>query len=209
MQEALMTADPEAPETAAGVRRRVGPKRSEASADAVMEAAYAELIAHGWRDFSVDRLARNARASKQTVYRWWRSAACLAVDCVLVRIPAARPAQGDARDRIAIVIEPILLSARTGDGAHALRAAVLAAADDQDAGEIFRAWMTERVRVPLRHVLAELALRGVIRKDWDIDMAVELLLGPVWHRLIALRGPVPEVYLRRLVDTMLRGLAPV
>ena len=41
-----------------GDRRRVGPKRSEASTNAVLVAAYTELTEHGWRGFSVDRVAK-------------------------------------------------------------------------------------------------------------------------------------------------------
>lgn len=191
-------------------KRRVGPKRSEASTNAVLVAAYTELSEHGWRGFSVDRVAKNAKASKQTIYRWWKSAACLAVDSALATLaekPAA-PTGNDVRDRISALIEPMLVAVRTGDGAHAWRGALLAAADDQDAGEIFRAWFSESVKIPLRHILAEQALKGSIRRDWDIDLATELLFGPVWHRLIAMRGPVPEVYSRRLVESVLRALSP-
>jgi AcrR family transcriptional regulator len=192
-------------------RRRVGPKRSEASTKAVLVAAYTELTEHGWRGFSVDRVAKTAKASKQTIYRWWKSAACLAVDAVLDTLASKviTPAPGaDARDRIAALIEPLLIAVRTGDGAHAWRGALLAAADDGDAGEIFRAWLGEQVKIPLRHILAELALKGAVRRDWDIDLATELLVGPIWHRLIAMRGPVPEIYTRRLVDSLLRAIAP-
>jgi AcrR family transcriptional regulator len=191
-------------------KRRVGPKRSEASTNAVLIAAYTELSEHGWRGFSVDRVAKNAKASKQTIYRWWKSAACLAVDAALATL-TQKPAPGagaDVRDRIAFLIEPLLIAVRTGDGAHAWRGALLAAADDQDAGEIFRAWFSENVKIPLRHILAELALKGMIRRDWDIDLATELMFGPIWHRLIAMRGPVPEVYSRRLVESVLRALSP-
>jgi AcrR family transcriptional regulator len=194
-----------------GDRRRVGPKRSEASTNAVLVAAHTELTEHGWRGFSVDRVAKNAKASKQTIYRWWKSAACLAVDAVLGTLsakPAAQPSSVDARDRITALIEPLLVAVRTGDGAHAWRGALLAAADDADAGEIFRGWFGEHVKIPLRHILAELALKGAVRRDWDIDLATELLVGPIWHRLIAMRGPVPEAYNRRLVDSLLRALAP-
>jgi AcrR family transcriptional regulator len=194
-----------------GDRRRVGPRRSEASTNAVLVAAYTELSEHGWRDFSVDRVARNAKASKQTIYRWWKSAACLAVDAALARLsdrPAAAPASNDVRDRIAALIEPMLVAVRTGDGAHAWRGALLAAADDGDAGETFRAWFSESVKIPLRHILAEQALKGAVRRDWDIDLATELLFGPIWHRLIAMRGPVPESYSRRLVESVLKALAP-
>lgn len=194
-----------------GDRRRVGPKRSEASTNAVLVAAYTELTEHGWRGFSVDRVAKNAKASKQTIYRWWKSAACLAVDAVLGTIsvkPAAQASSVDVRDRIAALIDPLLVAVRTGDGAHAWRGALLAAADDADAGEIFRAWFGEHVKIPLRHILAEQALKGAVRRDWDIDLATELLVGPIWHRLIAMRGPVPEVYTRRLVDSLLKAIAP-
>lgn len=195
-----------------GVRRRVGPRRSEASTNAVLVAAYTELSEHGWRDFSVDRVAKTAKASKQTIYRWWKSAACLAVDAALARLgdrpPVVVPANADVRDRIAALIEPMLVAVRTGDGAHAWRGALLAAADDGDAGEVFRAWFNDKVKIPLRHILAEQALKGAVRRDWDIDLATELLFGPVWHRLIAMRGPVPEVYSRRLVESVLKALAP-
>jgi AcrR family transcriptional regulator len=194
-----------------GDRRRVGPKRSEASTNAVLVAAYTELTEHGWRGFSVDRVAKNAKASKQTIYRWWKSAACLAVDAVLGTLPekpAAQASTVDVRDRIGALIDPLLTAVRTGDGAHAWRGALLAAADDGEAGEIFRAWFNERVKIPLRHILAEQALKGAVRRDWDIDLATELLFGPIWHRLIAMRGPVPEVYTRRLVDSLLKAIAP-
>jgi AcrR family transcriptional regulator len=176
-----------------GARRRVGPRRSEASTHAVMEAAYVELSEHGWRGFSVDRVAKTARASKQTIYRWWKSPACLAVDAALAKLAAPKVASGptaiEARDRISALVEPLLIAIRTGNGAHAWRGALLAAADDQDAGEAFRAWFAESVKTPLRHILAELALKGQLRRDWDIDLATELLFGPIWHRLIANRGP--------------------
>lgn len=194
-----------------GDKRRVGPRRSEASTNAVLVAAYTELSEHGWRGFSVDRVAKNAKASKQTIYRWWKSAACLAVDAALATL-TARPgplaANADVRDRIAALIEPMLTAVRTGDGAHAWRGALLAAADDGEAGETFRAWFSESVKVPLRHILAAEALKGTVRRDWDIDLATELLFGPVWHRLIAMRGPVPESYSRRLVESVLKALSP-
>ncbi len=188
-------------------RRRVGPRRSQASTNAVLDAAYMELAEQGWRGFSVDRVAKSARASKQTIYRWWKTPACLAVESVLRRVGASRTAQ-EPRERIAVVVEPMLLMLRSGDGAHAWRGALLAAADDEAAGEVFRAWFSERIKVPMRHVLAEMAIRGQVRRDWDIEMATELMLGPIWHRLIALRGPVPENYARRLVDSVLRAMAP-
>lgn len=174
----------------------------------MLEATYLELSEHGWRGFSVDRVAKAARASKQTIYKWWRTPAQLAVEAALYRLNPPRAPGPEFKDRVAALLEPLLSAVRTGDGAHAWRGAVLAAADDGAAGEVFRAWFNETIKIPLRHALAEQALKGQIRKDWDIDLATELLVGPIWHRLIAMRGPVPESYSRRLVESVLRALAP-
>lgn len=212
MADAPVNPDAAMPETAAETpesRRRVGPKRSEASTTAVLAAAYTELSEQGWRGFSVDRVAKNARASKQTVYRWWKTPACLALQSVLTRMQPPGAAPSDAKDRIGALLEPLLLAVRTGDGAHAWRSALLAAADDQEAGAEFRSWFHEAVKLPLRQIFSELAIKNVIRRDYDIDHASELLFGPIWHRLIALRGPVPELYARRLVDSTLRAMAPI
>ena len=208
------TQETDAAEAAEGLdetdKRRVGPRRSEASTQAVLTAAYQELCEQGWRGFSVDRAAKTARASKQTIYRWWKTPACLAVESVTSRLAEAKAPTpgGDPRERIVQLIDPVLVAVRTGDGAHAWRGALLAAADDHDAGEFFRAFLSERVKVPLRHILNELAMKSIVRRDWDIDLGMELLMGPIWHRLIAMRGPVPEVYARRLPESVLRALAP-
>ncbi len=114
----------------------------------------------------------------------------------------------DGRYRLGARTTRVSMAVRTGEAAHAWRGPLLAAADDGDAGEIFRAWSSEHVKIPLRHILAEQALKGAVRRDWDIDLATELLFGPIWHRLIAMRGPVPEVYTRRLVDSLLKAIAP-
>lgn len=171
--------------------RRQGPKRSEASKSAIMDAVRDELIENGWRNFSVDSVARRAKASKQTIYRWWPSIGALCVDAALSLLPD-RPAARDPLERIAAVLAPLEAAARTGSGNYVLRAAVIAASDDEDAGERWRAWQHGEIRTPLRMVLAELAAKQIIRRDWDIDDAVDMLVGPLWQRMIVMRQPIPE-----------------
>ena len=61
---------------------------------------------------------------------------------------------------------------------------------------------------PLKAVLAEAAVRGKIKRDWDIDTACELLFGPLWHRMVLMRGPLPEVIALRASQSMLAALRP-
>ena len=189
--------------------RREGPKRSESSRQAILEAAREELIEHGWKHFSPDRLAKRAKASKQTIYRWWPSIATIAVEAGLEPLASpASPRASDLQASIEALLRPISEMARVGNGAHLLRSALLAAADDASAGETFRHWFNSTYRKPLKTVLAEAAVKGKIRRDWDIDSVCEMLYGPLWHRMVLMRGPLPELIVTRVTNSVLLSLRP-
>lgn len=61
-------------------RRSVGAVRSEASAAAILDAAEAILGEGGTAGFTIEAVARRARAGKQTIYRWWPNRAALLLD---------------------------------------------------------------------------------------------------------------------------------
>lgn len=187
-------------------QRRQGPKRSEVSQAAILEAVRDELAENGWRNFSVDQVARRAQASKQTIYRWWPSIGSLCLDAALTLVPPVPEGARDPEQRIAAIMAPLEATVRTGSGGYVLRAALLAAADDDDAGEKWRAWVKAELRTPLRMVLAELAAKQVIRRDWDIDEALDLLMGPLWHRLLVMRAPVPEAFSLKQAERLLGAL---
>lgn len=196
-------------ETTDNPARREGPKRSEASKLAILAAAREELTEHGWRGFSPDRLAKRAKASKQTIYRWWPSVAAIAVEAAIAVIDEPKYVQNETLDvRMSHFIDPIANLARAGDGAHLLRSALLAAADDAHAGEVFRHWFNSKFRNPLKTLLAEAAMRGQIKRDYDIDAVSEMLFGPVWHRLVMMRGPLPQVIALRAAQYVVTALRP-
>ena len=186
---------------------RKGPTRSEASKAAILDASRIEMAEMGWRAFSVDSVAKRASASKQTIYRWWPSIGAMCVDAALALIPDSPDGGRDPQERITALIVPLEATARTGHGHAVLRVALLAAADDKDAGEVWRAWIGRDIRQPLRMLLAELAGKRVIRRDFDLDEVVELLLGPLWHRLMIMRAPVREGFCAEQAGNFLRVYA--
>lgn len=195
------------PKPAAAPRqRRQGPKRSATSQAAILEAVRDELSESGWRNFSVDNVARRAKASKQTIYRWWPSIGTLCLDAALSLVPPAPEGARDVEQRIAAIIAPLEAAARTGNGSYVLRAGMMAAADDEDAGEKWRAWVKNEIRTPLRMILAELAAKQIIRRDWDIDEAIDMLVGPLWQRLLMMKSPVPEAFSLRQAERLLAVL---
>jgi AcrR family transcriptional regulator len=190
--------------SASASKSRKGPTRSEVSKSAILEAARDEMAENGWRGFSVDSVAKRASASKQTIYRWWPSIGAMCVDAALALIPDAPEGGRDPQERITALIIPLEAAARTGHGHAVLRVALLAAADDKDAGDVWRAWIGRDIRQPLRMLLAELATKRVIRRDFELDDVIEQLLGPLFHRLTVTRAPVREGFCAEQSSVFLR-----
>jgi AcrR family transcriptional regulator len=77
---------------AMATRGRGRPRRAEADAE-ILEAALAMLRAGGYRELSLDEVARRAGTAKSSIYRRWPSKAALAAEIVRREVPAP---EGDA-----------------------------------------------------------------------------------------------------------------
>jgi AcrR family transcriptional regulator len=78
-------------------RGRGRPRRAEADAE-ILDAALAMLRAGGYRELSLDEVARRAGTAKSSIYRRWPSKAALVAEIVRRESP-----QHDASDRDAAV----------------------------------------------------------------------------------------------------------
>jgi len=63
------------------------PRRAEADAE-ILQAALAMLRAGGYRELSLDEVARRAGTAKSSIYRRWSSKAALAAEIVRREVPA-------------------------------------------------------------------------------------------------------------------------
>ena len=173
----------------------------------ILSATRDELAESGWRKFSVDKVSRNAKASKQTIYRTWPAISNMCVEAALELIPPLHQQGRDPVERISELILPLETAIRSGSGHSIIRAALIAASDDAAAGETLRHWLKTHIRGPLRMIMAELATRKVVRRDIDLDTAMELLTGPIWAKILIMRGPLPDNFSRQQAELILREYA--
>src|SRR3954469_6843902 len=61
-------------------RKSIGAQRNPASEAAILTAARELLDKEGYAGFSIEAVARRARAGKPTIYRWWPSKAALLLE---------------------------------------------------------------------------------------------------------------------------------
>jgi AcrR family transcriptional regulator len=190
------------------LKRKKSQRSSEESRAAILQATREEMAEAGWRKFSVDKVSRRAKASKQTIYRWWPAIGNMCMEAAIELIPDRSKLGRDPAERIAALIQPLEDTTRQGSGHAVLRAAMIAASDDKDAGETWRNWMKEHIRAPLRLVLAEIAAKNVVRRDFDLDESVDFLTGQLWSRVMIMRAPLPEGFSGMQANSLLNTLAP-
>jgi AcrR family transcriptional regulator len=195
--------------SAAVIPKRRGRPRSESAKAAVLAAATAILNEQGLREMSIDAVAARAGVSKATIYRWWRSKAELALDTALA----------DARQQIPLPDTGTLvgdLRARARATARAFRSpnlgpAMAALVGEAQADPAFARAFRDRVINPLREGSLEMfkraIARGEIAEDTPIEVALDMLVAPIYYRLLLRTGPLDTRYADEVVYLLLTGLS--
>jgi AcrR family transcriptional regulator len=84
------------------------------------------------------------------------------------------------------------------------------AADDAELHRIFYDNLVRPRRAVLEMLLQRAIARGEVRADVDLDLAVDLIAGPMIYRLLITGGDVAGVGERslRVLDAVIEGLGP-
>ncbi|MGW5876640.1 TetR/AcrR family transcriptional regulator [Nocardiopsis terrae] len=199
--------------TAEQTRRSPDPRRrSQRARNAILDAA-AELLGEvGYSKLTMEAIAARARVGKQTIYRWWPSKAAVVFD-VFTRLTGATagaplPDTGDLAADLKTVFRATADEFADPETDRTTRAFT---AEIQHDEELARA-VTERLVEPnnraVRDRLSSGRAVGQIAPDADLELAAEMLSGPINHRWLLRTGPLTHEYVDRLVDTVLRGLRP-
>jgi AcrR family transcriptional regulator len=156
-------------------------------------------------------VAERAGVSKATIYRWWPTKETLALDALYTEWAAARPQPrdtGSLRGDLLSLLRPWARLASSRPYGRVI-AALLAEAQTDPA---FAAEYRQRVLQPRRdqaRALFDRALeRGEIPANTKIDVALDLLFGSVYHRLLHGHAPLNDRFVRDVVDTALLGIQP-
>ena len=60
----------------------------------------------------------------------------------------------------------------------------------------------------MRVVLERGTARGDLRSDLDLELALDVLGGPLFYRLLVTGGPIDQALADGVVELILRGFAP-
>ncbi|WP_449394273.1 TetR/AcrR family transcriptional regulator [Devosia riboflavina] len=189
-------------------RRSIGARRNPASQEAILDAAEAVLKESGIGGFSIEAVARRARAGKPTIYRWWPNRTALMLD-VYKRFKNTRtfPDTGALRSDLIALLENHLLGFWKDSLCGTVYRAIIAEAqNDRDAAAALYTYQVERKAVVLQMVTRAKA-RGEVDEAVDGTLLVDMVVSFAWHQLLLGRVAEAMDSIEAVVDGLLMGCA--
>lgn len=193
---------------AAVARRPGGRPRSEKTHRAILDAARAELIEEGFTRFRLEHVAARAGVGKATIYRRWPSKEALAGE-LLAELAAPHIAvvdSGDTRAELASCTDNALRAIRDTTFGPVVRALLSQIAINPRLGDPFRATVVQARRAEIARVVQRGIARGDLRPDADLEIATELLVGPVYFRLV-FGGELDDSLVVQVADAFMEAFA--
>jgi AcrR family transcriptional regulator len=189
---------------------RRGRPRSEASRKAILAAAGELLLERGLSSISMDAVAARAAASKATIYRWWPSKELLALDALFSEWEPTGPSTHDtgtlAGDLNAL-IGPWTRQLAAKPYARVIAALITKAQDDPEFAQEYDARFVQPRRDQARAIFARAIDRDEIPPDTDIEAALDVLYGPIYHRILHGHAKLTDRFTRTVVDYVAAGAA--
>jgi AcrR family transcriptional regulator len=200
----------DAAEDDAAPARRGGRPRSTECELAILQATRELLVEGGVRGLTIEKAAARARVAKTTIYRRWRDKDDLALAVVLdmVEQVVMLPELGDTRrELLAFVNAAVDVLGSTLMG-RVMQGLVSDLATDPELAQAFRDRVVSVRDAEVERLVERGIARGDLRPDTDAGSAHELLIGPVYYRLLLTGQPLDRAFAKRTVDAVLRAFAP-
>jgi AcrR family transcriptional regulator len=190
-----------------GESKARGRTRSLHAESAILRAVLYLLERKPLRKVTTDAIARRARVSKATIYKWWPNKSHVALDAYLrvmnerVVVPDTGSAEKDFTQQLqsvtAFYISPLgrLFSQFIAEGQS-----------DSDFQALFRTRFLYVRRDAARVMWRRGVERGDIRTDIDSEIVLDLIYGPILFRLMAGHGTLNDSEAAVMVQAIFSGI---
>ncbi|MGO9820779.1 MAG: TetR/AcrR family transcriptional regulator [Solirubrobacteraceae bacterium] len=196
-------------DTAPAQVRRRGRPRSEAARAAILDAAEELLLDRGLGAVSMDAIAERAGVSKATIYRWWPTKEALALDALYYEWAAASdPGRdtGSLKGDLLALLRRWVRRVGSRPYARVIAALIEEARTDPKFAEEYLDRLVRPRRAQATSVFTRALDRGEIRADLDIEVALDLIYGALYHRLLHGHAPLDDTFVAQVVEMAVDGL---
>ncbi|MGW1954327.1 TetR/AcrR family transcriptional regulator [Streptomyces sp. NPDC001920] len=197
-----MTTNPDQPQTRPRRRPPAGAAvLREDVTEAIRAAVFEELAAVGYARMSIEGIARRAGVGKTAVYRRWRSKLHLVLDVVsavaVMGLPT--PNTGTLEGDLRMLYEVTSRALRHPVVSQIIPDLQAEAARNPEIAEALQKALEQGQEGVANKILIEAERRGEVRMGFDDELALDLISGPLYWRMVVARAPkLPKGYLDAL-----------
>ncbi|MFC7722883.1 TetR/AcrR family transcriptional regulator [Nonomuraea recticatena] len=169
-------------------------RRNEASHRAILAAAFELVQEVGYAKLSIEGIAARAGVGKQTIYRWWPSKGAVLFDAFLMLSEqpdgegAGLPDTGDLEADLKAVLRATIEELNDPRYDEAMRALNTEITHDPALAALYAERLDGPMRELKRQRLRSAQRAGQLAEDLDLDVAVDLLWGPLLNRWLQRSG---------------------
>lgn len=197
-----------AAEVATNPARKAGRPRSEQARQSIIDATNKLLLHMSVREISIEAIAKKAGVGKTTIYRWWPSKVAIILEAIsgpMSVLPA--PANGDSpRDQLVRQIERFGRLSRGRGGKVIAEVFAEAQGNAEMLGLFYENFMSQHEET-LANIIDQGKIKGEFRKDLDTVMAVDMIYGAIFYRLMSNTAPMEQGFIDALIMDSLRTFA--
>jgi AcrR family transcriptional regulator len=203
---------PMSPETgpppAAPTKTRRGRPPAPGTAERVLTAALELLARDGYAGLTLNALAARAGVAKTTILRRWGSKAAVAAAAVerLALHSVDLPESGTLRGDLNALQEKAVAVFTDGDGGFVPRL-IRESGHHPEIADLLHTVIHTR-RLAYHRILGRAIARGELDPDVDQDLIIDMLIGPIWTRLLITRDPITDGLIEEIVDVIIRAYPP-
>jgi AcrR family transcriptional regulator len=191
-------------------RPRRGRPRSERARSAILDATGGLVLTRGIEAVSMDAVAERASVSKATIYRWWPTKERLVLDALYREWDTARDSihdTGSLQGDLESLLQPWVRRIRAKPYGRVIAGLIAAAQANPEFGEQWRQRFIQPRRDAARGLFARAMKRGEISTQVRVELALDLIYGSVYHRLLMAHAPLSEAFLGEVIEAALAGTA--
>tara|TARA_R110001592_G_scaffold20926_20_gene84815 strand:+ start:37626 stop:38225 length:600 start_codon:yes stop_codon:yes gene_type:complete len=176
-----------------------GRPRSEKSRKAILNATNKLLLQTSVQELSIESIAKKAKVGKTTIYRWWPNKTAVVMDA-LANQPGMQtplPTASSHKEAITMQLDKLIRLIDSNNGQTIAQLFSEAQASEISL-KIFKDNLLEPLMDAIRYSIEEGQKNGEFRRDISATLAIDILCGPIFFRLMAhpndLDDPFREAY---------------
>ncbi|MEV6353714.1 TetR/AcrR family transcriptional regulator [Streptomyces hydrogenans] len=176
--------------------------------EAIRAAVFEELAAVGFARMSIEGIARRAGVGKTAVYRRWKSKLALVLDVVGavaaqgLPAPATGSLEGDVRALLTVASHAL----RHPIASQVIPELLVEAARQPEIAAPVRSALLDGQEGVVAQIVREAVARGELAEGTDPASALDLMVGPLYWRLVVARTGLPKGYVDELTRATVAGL---